>query len=88
MSSENKLWMGNIEKWVNEKTIMKFFNENNFIPKKIQMIKDKKKDGFCNFCYIYFDFIYEANEALTKLNRKNIPNSNSTFKLNWAKANS
>ena len=88
MSSESKLWMGKIEKWMNEKTIMKLFNEFNFIPKKIQMVNNKNSDGFCDFCYIYFDNIYDANEALTKLKGKNIPNSNSIFRLNWAKPNS
>ena len=36
MSEENKLWMGNIEKWMDEKVITKFFNEYNFIPKRVE----------------------------------------------------
>ena len=35
MSEENKLWMGNLEKWMDERTISKYFNEYNFIPKKL-----------------------------------------------------
>lgn len=88
MSEENKLWMGNIEKWMDEKVITKFFNEYNFIPKKIELLPNKKGEDSINFCYIYFNTLYEANEALTKLNGKYIPNTNLTFKLNWAKPNS
>ena len=88
MSIESKLWMGNLEKWMNEKTITKFFHEYNFYPKFIQMIKDKKNDCFCNCCFIHFCNIYEANDALIKLNGKTIPNSNSNFTLKWANSNS
>ena len=88
MSIESKLWMGNLEKWMNEKTITKFFHEYNFYPKFIQMIKDKKNDCFCNYCFIHFCSIYEANDALIKLNGKTIPNSNSNFTLKWANSNS
>ena len=88
MSIESKLWMGNLEKWMNEKTIMQFFHEYNFYPKFIQMIKDKKNNWICNYCFIHFCNIYEANDALIKLNGKKIPNSNSNFILKWANSNS
>lgn len=87
MSRESKLWMGNLDESINEEKIMKFFNEYNFYPKNIQMIKNKK-NCFENFCFINFCNIYEANEALTKLQGKKIPNSNSIFKLKWANSNS
>ena len=90
MSVESKLWMGDLEEWMNEETIMKFFNEYNFCPKSIEMIKDEKNECFCNHCFINFYDIYEANEALIKLDGKKIPNANtnSTFKLKWAYPNS
>ena len=90
MSVESKLWMGDLEEWMNEETIMKFFNEYNFCPKNIEMIKDEKNECFYNHCFINFYDIYEANEALIKLDGKKIPNANtnSTFKLKWAYPNS
>ena len=88
MSKESKLWMGNLEKWMNETKIMEFFHKYNFYPKFIQMIKNKKRDSFCNYCFIDFCNIYEANDALIKLNGKKIPDSNSNFLLKWANTNS
>jgi len=35
MSEENKLWMGNIKKWMDEKVIKKFFNEYISSQKKL-----------------------------------------------------
>ena len=84
----DKLWMGNLEEWMNEEQIMKFFNEYNFSPKSIQIIKNKRKHVSSNFCFVNFDNIYEANDALEKLNGKIIPNTNSTFKLKLANSNS
>ena len=42
--------MGNLEEWMNEEQIMKFFNEYNFSPKSIQIIKNKRKHVSSNFC--------------------------------------
>ena len=79
--------MGNLEEWMDEGKIMKFFNEYNFSPKSIQIIKNKK-DCFSKFCFVNFCNIYEANEVLTKLNGVKIQNTNSTFNLKWANSNS
>ena len=80
--------MGNLEEWMDEEKIMKFFNEYNFSPKSIQIIKNKRKDGLPYFCFVTFFDKYEANDALVKLDGKQIPNTNSTFKLKLANSNS
>lgn len=87
MSVESKLWMGNV-KGMNEKEIMEFFNEYNFYPENIQTIKDKKTNNFCNFCFVIFSNINEANDALITLDGKSIPNTYKTIKLRWANTNS
>ena len=88
MSKESKLWMGNIENWMNEQTIMKVFKEYNFNPKSIQFIKNVNKGRSNRFCFINFFTINEANDALTFLNGKYIPNANLIFNLKWANPNS
>ena len=80
--------MGNLEEWMDEEKIIKFFNEYNFSPKSIQIIKNKRKNGLSNFCFVTFFDKYEANDALVKLDGKQIPNTNSTFKLKLANSNS
>ena len=84
MSIESKLWMGNVEKSMNEEKIMKYFNEYNFYPESIHMIKDKKLNCLCEYCFVQFSNMNEANDALVALNGKKIPNTSSTFKLKWA----
>ena len=84
MSIESKLWMGNVEPSMSEETIMKYFNENNFYPESIHMIKDKKLNCLCDYCFVQFSNMNEANDALVRLNGKRIPNTNTTFNLKWA----
>ena len=88
MSTESTLWMGDIEPWMNEEIVMKFFKENNINPTSIKMIKDKRLNLLRNYCFINFDNMIEANKALIQLNGKIIPNTNFKFKLNWANQNS
>ena len=70
MSIESKLWMGNVEKSMNEEKIMKYFNEYNFYPESIHMIKDKKLNCLCEYCFVQFSNMNEANDALVALNGK------------------
>ena len=84
MSIEYKLWMGNIEKSMNEETIMKYFNDYNFYPESIYMIKNKKLNCLCDYCFVQFSNMNDANDALVRLNGKKMPNTNSNFKLKWA----
>ena len=88
MSSENRLWMGNIEPLMTEEIIMKSFNDYGFYPSSIKMIKDKRLNLMRNYCFINFDDMSEANKALIQLNGKKLKNANLTFKLNWANQNS
>lgn len=88
MSTENRLWMGNIEPLMTEEIIMKSFNDYGFYPSSIKMIKDKRLNLMRNYCFINFDDMGEANKALIQLNGKKLKNVNLTFKLNWANQNS
>jgi RNA recognition motif-containing protein len=48
------------------------------------MLKDHKSNISKNYSFINFDTMFEANKALIELNGKKIPNTNITFRLNWA----
>ena len=88
MSTESILWMGDIEPWMNEEIIMKSFLDYNIKPKSIKMIKDKRLNLPRNYCFVNFDNMIEANQAIIQLNDKKLPNTNINFKLNWANQNS
>ena len=85
---EGTLWMGNLEYWMNESFIMNSFVEYGFTPINIKLIIDKRYHKNHNFCFVTFRNLQEANNALFRLNRKKIPNTNSFFKLNVTKKSS
>ena len=87
MSIEYTLWMGDIKPWMNELFIQNSFYHFGLIPKSIKLIKDKNLNNLLNYCFINFDSLEKANQALNKLKNKKIPNSNIKFKLNWANKN-
>lgn len=87
MSIEYTLWMGDIKPWMNELFIQNSFYHFGLIPKSIKLIKDKNLNNPLNYCFINFDSLEKANQALNKLKNKKIPNSNIKFKLNWANKN-
>ena len=84
MSTENTLWMGDIEPWMTEQIIMEAFKSYEIKPLNIKFLTDKKTNIIRNYCFINFENILEANKALTKLNGKKFPNTETLFKLNWA----
>ena len=84
MSMESTLWMGDIEPWMNRELILTSFIEYGLKPSSIKMLKDHKSNISRNYCFINFDTMFEANKALIELNGKKIPNTNITFRLNWA----
>ena len=84
MSTENNLWMGDVQTWMDESFILKAFNFYKFFPKSIKLIHDKITKELKNFCFINFQTIKEANNCLLTLNGKIIPNTTIKFKLNWA----
>ena len=87
MSTENILWMGDIESPMTEQLILEAFNYYDVKPTSVKLIKDKKTNTLRNYCFINFDNITEANKALSKLNGKKFPNSTYVFKLNWSNYN-
>lgn len=87
MNIEFTLWMGDIQPWMNEIFIKNSFNHFGFRPKSIKLIKDKKYNVPLNYCFINFDSILNAKQALNKLKGIKIPNTNFEFKLNWANKN-
>ena len=84
MSMENTLWMGDIEPWMTRELILTSFFEYGLKPSSIKMLKDHKYNISRNYCFVNFDTMFEANKALIELNGKKIPNTNITFRLNWA----
>ena len=87
MNIEYTLWMGDIKPWMNELFIKNSFYHFGLIPKSIKLIKDKNLNNLLNYCFINFDSLEKATQALNKLKNKKIPNSNIKFKLNWANKN-
>ena len=84
MSMESTLWMGDIEPWMTKEIIMNSFFEYGIKPSSIKMIKDHKLNISKNFCFINFENMVEANNALINLNGKKIPKTEINFRLNWA----
>ena len=84
MSTDNILWMGNIEPWMTESFIMKSFNYYNITPANIKLIKDRETNLIKNYCFVYFNNVKESSNILLKLNGKIIPGTSLKFKLNWA----
>ena len=80
--NEGTLWMGDLEYWMKEQFIMNSFFIYGFIPINVKLIIDKRFHKNQNFCFVTFNNLQEANNALFRLNRKKIPNPNSFFKLN------
>ena len=87
MDMETALWMGDIESWMDESFIIDSFTQFGYKPKKVKLITDKRTNKFRNFCFVTFNKMAEANEALFNLNAKRIPNTNMFFKLNLTKNN-
>ena len=87
MNTEGTLWMGDLEAWISESFIINSFLEFGFKPKFVKLINDKRINKSRNFCFITFNNLEEANEALFKLNAKKIPKTNMFFKLNLTKNN-
>ena len=84
MKTENTLWMGDIEPWMDELFIRNSFIECGFNPNNITLIRDKRFQRSKNFCFIEFNSFQEVTNALFYLNSKKIPRTNIFFKLNIA----
>ena len=86
--NEGSLWMGDLDYWMDESFIMNSFIQYGFTPINVKLIIDKRFHKNQNFCFVTFNNLQEANNALFQLNRKKIPYSNSYFKLNLTKKSS
>ena len=84
MNDDYCLWMGDIDPRMDESIIKDLFHIYNVHPVGIKLIKDKETNTNKNYCFIYFKNIFEANRILNQLRGKPIPNTQLTFKLNWA----
>ena len=84
MSDENTLWMGDIEPWMDESTILTSFQYFNIYPISVKLIKDKNKNINKNYCFVTFKNIQDAKNALINLDGHKLPNANINFKLNKA----
>ena len=84
MSTENNLWMGDIEAWMTESFIIQAFNHYNINPSGVKLIKNRETNTNKNYCFINFSNIKDANSTLSLLNGKIIPGTSIKFKLNWA----
>jgi len=88
MSTDNNLWMGDIQSWMDESFILRSFNYYNINPLSVKLIHDRNTNELKNYCFINFKSIEEANKCLIMLNGKQIPNTphhiQIKFKLNWA----
>ena len=88
MSTNNIIWMGDIQPKMTEQDIINCFLNFNIRPQSVKLIKDKKTNENKNFCFLYFKSLKEANSAIFKLNGKQIPGSKNVFRLNWASCRS
>ena len=88
MNTGGTLWMGDIEPWMDESFIIDSFKKCGFKPKNVKLIIDKRFSKFKNFCFVNFNNLKEANDALFNLNAKKIPKTDMFFKLNLTKNNS
>ena len=79
-SCQKTLWMGNIEKWMNQTYITNTLNNLNIYPQKIVLKNHENKRG-CAF--LEFETKEMAEFVLKNFNGKII--NDLEFKLNWVK---
>ena len=82
---ESTLWMGDIEPWMTPEIIMNSFFEYGIKPLSIKMIKDHKLNISKNFCFINFENMVDANNALINLNGKKNSKNRNQFQIKLGK---
>jgi RNA recognition motif-containing protein len=82
-SSSKTLWIGEIDGWMDEKFLTKVLSDY-AIVKNVKVIRDKITGMHQGYGFIEFESAEVANYILDTCNGNLIPNSNKTFKLNWA----
>ena len=88
MSTNNIIWMGDIQSKMTEEDIINCFINFKIRPQSVKLIKDKVTNENKNFCFLFFKTLKEANSAIFQLNGKKIPGSKNVFRLNWASCRS
>lgn len=81
--SKTTLWMGELEPWVNEEYVKSMWLANTGENVNVKMIRDKFSGNNAGYCFVDFPTSQAAAKALN-LNGQQIPNTQRTFKLNWA----
>ncbi|RBQ96418.1 hypothetical protein FVER53263_05907 [Fusarium verticillioides] len=81
-SPKTTLWMGELEPWMDENFIKGVFMSAAHESVNVKVIRDKNS-GNAGYCFVEFQSPESATSALG-MNGKQVPNSQRTFKLNWA----
>lgn len=74
--------MGELEPWIDDNFIRQLWSHYGEVV-NVKMIRDKFTGNNAGYCFIDFASTEAASKAIT-LNGQPVPNSNRTFKLNWA----
>ncbi|KAI8970860.1 hypothetical protein BDB01DRAFT_528447 [Pilobolus umbonatus] len=82
-SAKLTLWMGDLDPWMDENFIRQLWlslGENVVV----KLIRDKRTGISSGYAFIGFTSMQAAQRALNTLHGSKIPNSQRTFRLNWA----
>jgi len=82
-TSSKTLWIGEIDGWMDEKFLAKVFSDY-AIVKNVKVIRDKVTGMHQGYGFVEFESAEVANYVLETCSGNMIPNSNRSFKLNWA----
>jgi RNA recognition motif-containing protein len=82
-NQKSTLWMGELEPWMDENFIAGVFRSLTNEQVQVKVIRDKTS-GNAGYCFVEFPSHEAATSALHSLQGQSIPNSQRTFKLNWA----
>ncbi|KAL1925626.1 uncharacterized protein VTP21DRAFT_509 [Calcarisporiella thermophila] len=80
---KSTLWMGELAPYMSEDFIRQLWyslGEN----VNVKVIRDKNRGQIPTYCFVEFETPAAAQNALNSFNETLIPNTDRTFKLNWA----
>jgi len=79
----NSLWMGDIDKWMDENFIYSLFAHTGELV-NVKIVRDKANGQASGYGFIYFNSPTAAQYVMENYNGQPIPNTNKVFRLNWA----
>ncbi len=82
-TAKTALWMGELDPWTDENFIQQVWSSYGFDDVVVKVIRDKYTGVSQGYCFVDFGSYEEAATGLT-YDGSPIPNSNKSFKLNWA----